>query len=399
MPNLPELQLVAERLYAALAAGDARALDRVVAPEFAGRVTAGLPLGMGGDHLGREVMREQVWWQLGRHYHVVAEPVEYCRLNDGRLYVRGHYRGHGRASGAGLDAEFVHVMTVEDGRVVALEQLTDSAAFVDALGGAAQLSTIDYRVSDGLATVSLNRPEARNAIDQRVADELLVVARCLRDDRQVRAVLIRSEGDALTVGGDLDHIVASAGDDLGEALREMTTPFHEAFAILDRLELPIVTAARGAVAGGGLGLVYAGDIVVAADDARFVTAFAGLGLSGDGGGTWQLARRIGVTRAAAAYLLNRPIAADEALGWGLVNEVVPSSELDARATQLARELAAGPTRALGRMRRLLRDSWSRTYSEQLLAEIDDLEATGRSKDARAAVQAFVAKQPTTFEGA
>lgn len=399
MPILPELQPVAERLYAALAAGDARALDRVVAPDFAGRVTAGLPLGSGGEHLGREAMRDQVWWQLGRHYHVVAEPEEFRGLDDGRLYVRGHYRGHGRVSGVGLDAEFVHVITVEDDRVVALEQLTDSVAFVDALGDAGRLSTIGYRVSDGLATVSLNRPEARNAIDQQVAEELLAVARCLRDDRQVRAVLIRAEGDAFTVGGDIDHIVASAGDDLGAALREMTTPFHEALAILDRLEVPVVAAVRGAVAGGGLGLVYAADLVVAAGDARFVTAFAALGLSGDGGGTWQLARRIGATRAAAAYLLNRPIAADEALAWGLVNEVLPTADLDARATQLARHLATGPTRGLGRMRRLLRDSWARTYSEQLLAEVDDLEATGGSKDARAAVEAFVTKQPTAFEGA
>ena len=107
----------------------------------------------------------------------------------------------------------------------------------------------------------------------------------------------------------------------------MTTPFHEAFRVFSRIDAPIVTAAHGAVAGGGLGYVYAADLVLAAEGTKFVTAFAALGLSGDGGGTWHLPRLIGPRRAAQAYLRNTPIDAAEALEWGLINEIVPADEL------------------------------------------------------------------------
>lgn len=107
----------------------------------------------------------------------------------------------------------------------------------------------------------------------------------------------------------------------------MTSPFHEAFRILSRIDAPIVTAAHGAVAGGGLGYVYAADLVVAAEGTKFVTGFADLGLSGDGGGTWHLPRLIGARRAAEVYLRNTPITAADALRWGMVNAVVPADEL------------------------------------------------------------------------
>ena len=179
----------------------------------------------------------------------------------------------------------------------------------------------------------------------------------------------------------------------------MTTPFHLAFEVLAALDVPIVTAAHGSVAGGGLGLVYAADVVVATEDARFVTAFAQLGLSGDGGGTWHLPRRIGPARAARAYLFNEPIGAREALEWGLVAEVVPVADARRRGEELATRLAAGPTRGYGQMRKLLRQSWDRSLPDQLGAEIEGLVITARTADARAAVSAFQTKQKPTFEGA
>ena len=178
----------------------------------------------------------------------------------------------------------------------------------------------------------------------------------------------------------------------------MTTLFHEAFAILSRLDVPIVTAAHGAVAGGGLGYVYAADLVVAAEGTRFVTAFAGLAVSGDGGGTWHLPRLIGARRAAAAYLRNTPISAEEALEWGLINEIVPGEQLRRRATDLAHELAHGPTTAFATMRRLLRDSWHRDLPAQLVAETHGLRQTGDSRDAAAAIAAFAAKTTPEYTG-
>jgi 2-(1,2-epoxy-1,2-dihydrophenyl)acetyl-CoA isomerase len=386
-------------LYRALAAGDKEALGQLLHPDFIGHVTAGLPLGVGGEHVGPEAMRTGVWWQLGRHYRVAPQPDEFWALADGRLLVAGYYRGEARRSGKKLEAAFHHVIAFDDdGRVTSLDQLTDSAAWIEALDEQARLETIDYRVSDGVATVCLNRPEARNAIDPRMSLESLVVARRIADDRSVRAVLICGDGPSLSVGGDIDSFPSDESTPYGELLERMTTPFHEAFRVLSRIDAPIVTAAHGAIAGGGLGYVYAADLVLAAEGTKFVTAFAALGLSGDGGGTWHLPRLIGARRAAQAYLRNTPIEATEALEWGLINEIVPAEELRARALALATELARGPTRAFARVRALLRDSWHNDLATQLQSEIEALSATADTVDAAGALSAFRAKRAPRFTG-
>jgi len=400
-PSAPHTEKVAavRSLYRALAAGDREALGTLLHPDFIGHATEGLPLGVGGEHVGPAAMRREVWWQLGRHYNVEAQPDEFHALNDGRLLVAGRYRGEARRSGKKLDAAFHHVIGfADDGRMTSLDQLTDSAAWVDALDEHTPLETIDYCVTDGVATVCVNRPEARNAIDPTMADELLVVARRIADDRSVRAVLICGNGPSLSVGGDIDSFPSDASTPFGALLERMTVPFHEAFRVLSRLDVPIVTAVHGAVAGGGLGFVYAADLVLAAEGTTFVTAFAALGLSGDGGGTWHLPRLIGAHRAAQAYLRNTPIDAAEALEWGLINEIVPADELRARALALATELAHGPNRAFARMRALLRDSWHTDLATQLQSETQALKATADTADAVEGLAAFRAKRTPRFTG-
>jgi 2-(1,2-epoxy-1,2-dihydrophenyl)acetyl-CoA isomerase len=389
----------ARQLYRALATGDRAALSTLLHPNFVGYATEGLPLNMGGRHDGPEAMQRDLWWTIGRHYKVEAQPEEFHLLDDGRLSVAGHYRGEGRKSGNRLDAAFIHLIAFgDDGRVVSLHQLTDSAAWVQALGGDAELKTIDYAVTDAVATVCLNRPDVRNAIDMQVAEETLDVARRIAADDSIRAVLICGNGPALTVGGDIDYFLARSSERFGALLAQMTTPFHEAFRVLSRIDAPIVTAAHGAVAGGGLGYVYAADLVIAAEDTKFVTAFAALGLSGDGGGTWYLPRLIGARRAAEAYLRNRPIDAAEALEWGLINEIVPADGLRTHAEAVARELADGPTRGFARMRALLRDAWRNDLSTQLQAEIEALRYTGDAADAARAINDFAAKRRAEFTG-
>ena len=386
-------------LYRALAAGDRETLRKLLHPDFIGHATEGLPLGVGGEHVGPDAMRREVWWQLGRHYNVEAQPDAFHTLDDGRLLVAGHYRGEARRSGKKLDAAFHHVIGfADDGRITSLDQLTDSAAWIEALDEQAMLDTIDYTVLDGVATVCLNRPEARNAIDPRMAVESLVVARRIADDRSVRAVLVCGNGPTLSVGGDIDSFPSDASTPFGEALMPMVAPFHEAFCVLSRIDAPIVTAAHGAIAGGALGFVYAADLVLAAEGTKFVTAFAALGLSGDGGGTWHLPRLVGARRAAQAYLRNRPIDATEALEWGLINEIVPAEELRSRALALATDLARGPTRAFARMRALLRDSWHSDLATQLQSEIEALKSTADTADAAEALSAFRSKRAPRFTG-
>jgi 2-(1,2-epoxy-1,2-dihydrophenyl)acetyl-CoA isomerase len=354
---------------------------------------------MGGEHRGAEAMQRNLWWKIGKHYKVEAQPAELRVLADGGLLVTGHYRGLARRSGRALDAEFAHVLQFDhDGRITSLRQLTDTAAWIEALGADAALETIEYSVVDGVATVCLNRPDQRNAIDLRMGEESLVVARRIATDPSVRAVLICGNGPTLTVGGDIGYFLGSPPAEFGNLFSRMTTPFHEAFRILSRIDAPIVTAAHGSVAGGGLGYVYAADIVLAAEGAKFVTAFAGLGLSGDGGGTWHLPRLIGPARAARAYLENRPITAEQALDWGMISEIVPAAELRQRAAALAASLAQGPTRAFGQMRALLRDTWNNDLSQQLLAETEGLKVTGDTADAAHAIASFAAKRRPQFEG-
>jgi 2-(1,2-epoxy-1,2-dihydrophenyl)acetyl-CoA isomerase len=389
----------ARALYRSLACGDRDAITALLSEDFIGHAAEGLPLGMGGEHRGAEAMQRNLWWKIGKHFKVEAQPSEFRVLDDGGLLVTGHYRGVARRSGRALDAEFTHVLRFnEDGRIASLRQLTDTAAWIEALGDHAPLETIDYSVADGVATVCLNRPDQRNAIDLRVGEETLIVARRIAADQSVRAVLICGNGPALTVGGDIGYFLESPPAEFGNLFSRMTTPFHEAFRILSRIDAPIVTAAHGSVAGGGLGYVYAADIVLAAKGTKFVTAFAGIGLSGDGGGTWHLPRLIGAARAARAYLENRPITAEQAVDWGMISEIVPAAELRQRAGALAASLAQGPTRAFGRMRQLLRDTWDNDLSQQLLAETEGIKATGDTVDAANAIASFAVKRTPQFEG-
>ncbi|MFL6024112.1 MAG: enoyl-CoA hydratase-related protein [Marmoricola sp.] len=396
---LQDATAAATRLYAALATGDAAALAEVLAPDFVGRAADGLVVAASGEQHGPDAMRENVWWQIGRKFEVRAEPAEFHLLDDGRLYVAGRYVGRARRSKVPLDAAFVHVITVEGDRITRLEQLTDTHLWTEALGAAGRLETIDYRVVDGVAHLRLNRPDVRNAISLQVAEETLVAARMIEEDDSVRAVLISGAGPDLTVGGDIDYFVDNAEPGAyGDLFARMTGPFHEAFRILDRIDAPIVTAAQGSTAGGGLGYLFAADLVVAADDARFVTAFAGIGLSGDGGGTWHLPRLVGPRKAMELYLLNRPLAATEALELGLVNELVPADQVYDHALALATRLAQGPTAGYGHMRRLLRGTSTRELGEQLTAETVAVAASGDTEDAAAGIAAFRAKAKPSFEG-
>ncbi|EFG78493.1 enoyl-CoA hydratase/isomerase family protein [Mycobacterium parascrofulaceum ATCC BAA-614] len=389
----------ARALYEALGLGDRDALGRLLHPEFVGHAAERLPLDMGGVHVGVDAMCDNLWWRIGHHFKVRAVPEKFQVLEDGRLMVSGTYRGSARQSGNRVDASLIHLIGfAPDGRIASLRQLTNTAAWRSALDGGNRMPTIDYTVENGLATICLDRAEARNAINFQMAWDALEVAKSIAADTTVRAVLIRGNGPALSFGGDIEYFLANSERGFGELFADMTAPYHQALDILSRIEAPIVTAAHGAVAGGGLGYVYAADLVVAAENTRFVTAFARIGVSGDGGGTWHLPRLIGARRAAAAYLRNTPITAHEALAWGIVNEVVDADELLDRATELATELAQGPTTAFAHMRRLLRESWYNDLPAQLAAETQALKQVGDTTDAAMALKAFAAKRAPTFTG-
>jgi 2-(1,2-epoxy-1,2-dihydrophenyl)acetyl-CoA isomerase len=185
---------------------------------------------------------------------------------------------------------------------------------------------------------------------------------------------------------------------LPDRLRRMIDSYHLAIERLTSIDAPVVAAVRGGAGGGGLGLMYAADIVVAADDARFALGYGALGLTADGGNTWFLPRMVGMRRAQELFLLNRRLTAEEALQFGLVSRLVASDAVEAEATALAAKLAAGPTLAYGAVRRMLRQSGETGLSDQLDAEKESIIAAARSDDAAEGIAAFMAKRRPQFHG-
>jgi 2-(1,2-epoxy-1,2-dihydrophenyl)acetyl-CoA isomerase len=396
---------IAADLYQALADGDRARLAELLHPGFEGRVTEGLPLGLGGVYRGPDAMCRDFWGRIARSYAARVVPSEFCLLPDGRLMVTGRYAGTAPSGGV-LDAEFVHFLTFTDGQISGLVQLTDSARWASALAASPAVAsrpeseslshaehgpaTVDYSAAGGLGIIRLNRPAARNAINEAfAADFAEAVSRCAAD-ASVRALLICGNGPSFTVGGDVVMLAGTEPGELPEKLRRLTTSYHASLQVLDSLPVPVVAAVRGAVAGGGLGLIYVADVVIAAAGTKFAAGFGGLGLSADGSGTWFLPRLVGARRAAEFYL--------EAASWGLITRVVPAAELAAEAERTARQLAAGPTRAWSEIRTLLRRSDETSLSDQLVAETAAQCRTAGTRDARHAIASFLAKTRPAFDG-
>lgn len=386
---------LARALYDALAAGNRDQLDALLHPKFTGRTAEGMPFGIGGDHDSPAAMRRNGWGAIARHFEARAEPEEFLDLADGRLLVKGRYRGRGKQGGAELDAAFAHVIAIDEGRIKSLEQFTDTARWHDAAG---PLRTVLLDFTDGLATLRLNRPDKGNAIDERMAADLAEAATRIAERTDVRAVLIAGNGANFTVGGDLGLFAGTAREQLPNRLRRMIDAYHLAIERLTGIDAPVVAAVRGGAGGGGLGLMYVADIVVAAENARFALGYGALGLTADGGNTWFLPRMVGMRRAQELFLLNLRLTAQEALAFGLVSRLVPDDQVENEAATLAAKLAAGPTRAFGAVRRMLRQSFETGLSDQLDAERESIVVTSATDDAHEGIAAFVAKRHPRFRG-
>jgi 2-(1,2-epoxy-1,2-dihydrophenyl)acetyl-CoA isomerase len=386
---------IAKVLYAALAAGDRTVLDALLHPDFRGKLADGMPFEIGGEHTSPSAMRRNGWGAIARHFDARAVPDRFLELADGSLLVTGRYVGSGRQGGTSLDAGFAHLITIEDDRIRSLEQYTDTHRWRLA---AATLQTVQLSIKDHIATLKLNRPDKGNAINEEMATDLLEAATQIAERSDVRAVLISGNGPNFTVGGDVSLFAGTASEKLPHKLRRMIDSFHLAIERFTDIDAPIVAAVRGGAGGGGLGLLYVADIVVAASDARFAIGYGALGLTADGGNTWFLPRMVGLRQAQELFLLNPRLTAQEAVELGLVSRLVPDESVEEEAMRLAVKLAAGPTRAFGAVRRMLRHSFETGLSDQLEAEKDSIIAASRSADAQEGISAFVAKRLPRFKG-
>ena len=275
----------------------------------------------------------------------------------------------------------------------------DGAGPADPTGGAGSpFTAVTLRVREGVADLRLDRPEQGNAIDVAMARDLREAATRIAADVSVRVVLLRGNGPMLTVGGDIDLFADTPHAELPGLLRRMVDDFHLALERLAGIDPPLVVGVRGAAAGGGLGLVCAADHVIAASDAVFAVGYGRIGLTADGASTWYLPRLVGMRRAQEMFLLDRRLGADEACACGLVNRVVPADQVDAEAERVARRIAAGPTRAFGGVRRLLRRSQQSSLGEQLAAERDEIVDVAAGADTAEGIAAFAEHRRPRFTG-
>jgi 2-(1,2-epoxy-1,2-dihydrophenyl)acetyl-CoA isomerase len=248
-----------------------------------------------------------------------------------------------------------------------------------------------------VATLTLNRADAYNALNLPLGRELFAASLELDEDPDVRCVVITGSGRAFCAGGDVKNFVDNL-DRIGAHVKELTTYLHGAISRFCRSDTPVIMAVNGVAAGGGLSLALSGDLVIAAESARFTMAYSKIAASPDGSSSYFLPRLIGLRRAMELYFTNRVLTAREAVDWGLITQAVPDAELTATVNALARELAQGPTRAFGIAKRLLHQSTWESLETQMELEAQGIAACGHTEDFQAGVRAFAEKKTPTFRG-
>ncbi|WP_335999654.1 enoyl-CoA hydratase/isomerase family protein [Halorientalis halophila] len=260
----------------------------------------------------------------------------------------------------------------------------------------ASYETLRVDRDDGIATVTLDTNADRNGVTMKLTDDLVSLAAAVGEDPDVRCLVLTHEGPFFSVGADLSEFAGDASD--ATYLREIAGRLHEAIVQFHQAEVPILGAIDGIAAGSGFSMAVLPDIVLLSEDARLEYAYPRIGLSGDGGATYFLPRLLGLRKAQEIVLLDEPIDPDDALEMGLATDVVPTDEFAARRDELARSLAAGPTEALGKNKRLMAESFDTSLESQLAAETEALADVAKTDDFARGYAAFFEDDDPEFTG-
>ncbi len=261
--------------------------------------------------------------------------------------------------------------------------------------------TVLYEVSDGLATITLNRPEAMNSLNVETKVALRDALQTAGADTAVRAVLLTANGKAFCVGQDLkEHValIAEAGGGPGGVMSTVREHYNPIVTAIATMPKPVVAGVNGVAAGAGAGFAFACDYRVVADTAAFNTSFVGVALTADSGASWTLPRLVGRSRAADLLLFPRTIGAQEAYELGIANRLVPAGDLAAEAVSVARRLAEGPTVAYAAVKASIAYGEEHSLLDTLAKEDELQTAAGASEDHRIAVEAFLKKEKPRFLG-
>jgi 2-(1,2-epoxy-1,2-dihydrophenyl)acetyl-CoA isomerase len=252
-------------------------------------------------------------------------------------------------------------------------------------------------IKDQVGTITLNRPEAYNALNLTLAQEAFTAVLELDEDPNVRCIVVTGAGKAFCAGGDVKDFAENLPQ-IGVLLKELTTYVHGTVSRLVRSPKPLITGVNGVAAGAGLSLALSGDLVIAAESAGFTMAYSKIAATPDGSSSYFLPRLIGLRRALELYLTNRVLTAREALEWGLVTRVVPDAKFPEALRALAQELAQGPTLAFGAAKLLFHQSTHESLETQMELESQAIARSGHTEDFRAGVTAFAQKKTPTFKG-
>lgn len=265
-------------------------------------------------------------------------------------------------------------------------------------------SPVLLEISQGVATITLNRPQVLNALNNAMAEALFGALATIENDPSARVVVIRGAGDAFMAGGDIGYFhqkLTEHADDKAAfkpLIRAMVDRAQRLAMAIRQMPKPVIASIHGGCAGFGLSLALACDLAVAADNAKFTLAYIHLATTPDGGASFLLPRIVGQKRAAEIALLGDRFGSAEAERWGLVNKVVPLADLSAETAKLAARFARGPALAYARTKALLEASNRNSLVDQLHAETDAFSASALTDDFAAGVSGFVEKKPPTFTG-
>ncbi|GDY29981.1 enoyl-CoA hydratase-related protein [Gandjariella thermophila] len=252
--------------------------------------------------------------------------------------------------------------------------------------------------ADGVRTFTLNRPDSFNSLTLQLKEDLLGALRDAAEEPKVRAVVLTGAGRAFCAGQDLKEHVGLLQANDPAPLSTVEKHYNPLIRTVTGMPKPVIAAVNGTAAGAGASLAYACDLRIAARSAKFLMAFANVGLTADSGASWTLPRLIGYGRAMQMLLLAQPVEAEEALRIGMVNQVVPDGEALATAQALAARMAAGPTTAYAKIKEAMLAAASAELDGALAVEARTQAEAGQTADHREAVEAFVAKRPPSFTG-
>ncbi len=253
--------------------------------------------------------------------------------------------------------------------------------------------TITYDLTDGMAVITLNRPDVMNALNTQMRAEITHAV--TEAGKTARVVVVTGEGRAFCSGQDLGDRANVGNINLERTLRDEYIPMLMAVV---ECPVPVISAVNGTAAGAGANLALVADVVIAAESASFIQAFTRIGLIPDAGGTFVLPRMIGNAKAMGAALFAEKISAQQASDWGMIWEAVPDSTFETVWRARATHLATGPTEAFKRIKQAMQASWGNSLEEQLLFEGQLQGQCGHSRDFREGVMAFLEKRPAAFEG-